>query len=102
MYIVGSSIGGGNIEIIDINGIAVQFTGSYPTILLKYVDVRGIIADISSEIARNGYNIEGMKTLKHDGIVTLIVELDKNIGEDLTEHLLKDKRFLFTKYIQRN
>ena len=62
MYIVGSSIGGGNIEIIDINGIAVQFTGSYPTILLKYVDVRGIIADISSELARNGYNIEGMKT----------------------------------------
>jgi len=40
--------------------------------------------------------------LKHDGIVTLIVELDKNIGEDLTENLLKDDRFLFTKYIQRN
>ncbi len=102
MYVVGSSIGGGNIMIIDINGIAVQFTGNYPTLLLKYVDVRGIISFISTNLAQNGYNIESMKTLKNDGIVTLIVELDKNIGDDLKDGLLKDDRFLFTKYIQRN
>ena len=35
IYIIGSSIGGGNILITDINGNKVEFSGDYPTMLLN-------------------------------------------------------------------
>ncbi len=56
-YITGSSIGGGNIIIIDINGNKVEFTGDYPTILIKYEDQKGIISRISAILANEDMNI---------------------------------------------
>src|SRR5690606_37851602 len=44
-YVIGSSIGGGNVNIININGNEVSFTGDYPTILAKYKDRKGVISE---------------------------------------------------------
>ncbi len=46
-YIIGSSIGGGNIIIMDINGNNVNFRADKPTVLLKYLDRKGVVSEIS-------------------------------------------------------
>ena len=42
-YVIGSSIGGGNIKIIDIDGLKIDFTNAFPTLILKYNEQKGII-----------------------------------------------------------
>ena len=76
-YVIGSSIGGGNIKIIDIDGLKIDFTNAFPTLILKYNEQKGIISFVSTLLAENEYNIEKMITEKNNGIVTLLVEIDK-------------------------
>lgn len=55
--ISGSSIGGGVIEVFDINGFAARFKGDSPTLLLFYKDKPGMIAKVADIIASEGINI---------------------------------------------
>lgn len=98
-YVTGSSIGGGSIVIIDINGTNINFTGDYPTFILKYVDQRGIISFISTILADNGYNIESLKTIKELDDVSLIIEVNADVEEEIKKVILKDKRFYFAQFI---
>lgn len=99
--IIGSSIGGGSIEIININGMDINFTDEYPTLILKYYDTTGIIAFVSSIISEQGYNIESIKTTKVDNLVALIMEFDRNLEDYLYDQIKSDERFLFTKNIKK-
>ena len=49
--LTGSSVGGGNIEIIDINGTAAKFTGRYPAVIINHYDRLGIISHLTSILA---------------------------------------------------
>ena len=55
--IAGSSIGGGNIVIFDIDGQEVEFTGDYPTLITKHRDTPGVIAKITSILYEEKMNI---------------------------------------------
>ena len=55
--LTGSSVGGGNIEIIDINGTAAKFTGRYPAVIINHYDRLGIISHLTSILAINQINI---------------------------------------------
>ena len=52
-----ASVGGGNIEIIDINGTAAKFTGRYPAVIINHYDRLGIISHLTSILAINQINI---------------------------------------------
>ena len=58
-----------------------EFTGDYPTLLIKYYDRKGIISRITSVIANNDINIASMKVTREDNIATMVVETDSVIGE---------------------
>ena len=58
--IVGSSIGGGVIEVFKINGFQTRFKGDSPTLLLFYRDRRGMIAEVAAIIADEGINIASL------------------------------------------
>ena len=58
--IVGSSIGGGVIEVFKINGFQTRFKGDSPTLLLFYRDRPGMIAEVASIIAEEGINIASL------------------------------------------
>lgn len=81
VYIIGSSVGGGNILITDINGNKVEFSGDYPTLLLKYKDQKGVISRISSILASNEINIATMKVTRENNVATMVVEADSNIDK---------------------
>src|SRR5918912_1512215 len=58
--IVGSSIGGGVIEVFKINGFQTRFKGDSPTLLLFYRDRPGMIAEVANIIADEGINIASL------------------------------------------
>lgn len=58
--IVGSSIGGGVIEVFNINGFQTRFKGDSPTLLLFYRDRPGMIAEVATLIAEEEINIASL------------------------------------------
>ncbi|MCF6461865.1 L-serine ammonia-lyase, iron-sulfur-dependent subunit beta [Clostridium sp. Cult1] len=86
-YIIGSSIGGGNILITNINGNEVEFTGDYPTILIKYKDQKGSISRISSILSNEDINIATMKVSREGNIATMVMEIDNPIKEEIIDSI---------------
>src|SRR5512138_2686557 len=58
--IIGSSIGGGVIEVFKINGFQTRFKGDSPTLLLFYRDRPGMISEVTKIIAEEGINIASL------------------------------------------
>lgn len=58
--IVGSSIGGGVIEVFKINGFQTRFKGDSPVLLLFYRDRPGMISEVTQIIADEAINIASL------------------------------------------
>lgn len=100
-YVIGSSIGGGAMVIVNINGIDVEFRGMYPTLLLQYEDQRGIISYISTLLTGNRSNIESIITKKNSltNVVTLTIEMDTELSEFVKNAILNSDQFITAKYV---
>jgi L-serine dehydratase len=85
--VIGSSIGGGNIEIIEVNGNRVQFTGAYHTIITSHKDIPGAVAKVTNILYSNGINIAFMNLeRKQKGKnATMTFEVDSKVSKELIE-----------------
>lgn len=83
--VTGSSIGGGNIRITDIDETATDFTGEYPTLILRYPDSPGMVYYASSICRENNLNIAHMHVSRLDQTATMIIELDEPFTPAVTE-----------------
>lgn len=99
IHITGSSIGGGNILITDINGNHVEFSGDYPTTLIKYIDQKGVISRISALLSNNEINIATMKVVRESNIATMIVETDSNVDLKVIDLIEELEEVLYIKGI---
>ena len=101
-FVIGSSIGGGAIVIVNINGIAIEFRGLFPTILLQYNEQSGVIAYVSSILYGNGYSIESINTDKNSltEMVTLTIEVDQPLSPYVQAAILQADRFKAAKYVE--
>ncbi len=79
VVVTGSSVGAGRILITGIDGFPVEVTGAFPTLVFIAQDVPGIIAAVSSSLARQGDNIATMKVSRHHkgGEAIHVYELDQ-------------------------
>lgn len=98
-YVMGSSIGGGNIIITDIDGTEVKFSGNTPTILVKNNDTKGVIAHISNTLANNGINVANMNVIRNNKVATMIIEVDSKIEDELINEIDVLEDILFIKGI---
>ena len=89
--VTGVSIGGGNILITEINGLGVEVTCEYPTIVIRHVDAPGVIAQISAVLAEMQVNVANMRVFRHergqDSYMT--VESDTKITEEMAKEMQK-------------
>jgi L-serine dehydratase len=88
MTLTGISIGGGNIEIVDIDGFGVKLTGMYPTVLINHMDYLGVLASVTDVMRKGQFNIGHMSLDRKNrsGAALTVLELD----EPATAELLKD------------
>jgi L-serine dehydratase len=59
--VVGSSIGGGNVVIVEINGFKTDLSGDYNTILIFHQDKQGVAAKVLTALSRFGVNVAFMR-----------------------------------------
>ncbi|MDO5716904.1 MAG: L-serine ammonia-lyase, iron-sulfur-dependent subunit beta [Tissierellia bacterium] len=98
-YVQGSSIGGGNIIITDINGTEIEYRGERPTIIAKYVDKRGILSKITSLFSISGINIANMSVIRNRKIATLVCELEGEVDNSIVDDINRLYTFDFIKFI---
>lgn len=87
--IVGSSIGGGRIEILSIDGVRTDITAECPTILVRQHDRKGVISSITSLLAESGINIGVMRLSREfkGDVATTVIETDDTVSEALIGRL---------------
>ena len=73
-----SSVGGGRIQVWDIDGFQVDLDGAYPTVLLAYPDRPGAVAQVSTLLSLEGMNIASLKAHRtsRGGQALMEVQLD--------------------------
>jgi L-serine dehydratase len=85
--IVGSSLGGGNIVITEIDGYPVELTGKYATLITTHDDQPGVIALITQVLAKESVNIAFMRVSRQErgAQALLILEADQVIPEHILQ-----------------
>ncbi|WP_054954917.1 L-serine ammonia-lyase, iron-sulfur-dependent subunit beta [Paenibacillus dakarensis] len=87
--IVGASIGGGNVEILGVNGFDVKFTMNYPVLMVFHQDTHGMVAHITKILHDGGVNI-GYMDVDRKGRgreAVTVVETDEAVPRLLMEHI---------------
>ena len=80
---------------MDINGNNVNFRADKPTVLLKYLDRRGVVSEISSIFAKNDLNIASMEVTREKSTATMLCELDSNINQKVMDEISEIKDLLY-------
>lgn len=87
--VVGESLGGGVINIAEVDGFVANFSAQSHTLIIKAKDTAGAIAFIASVIAQEGSNIATMSVSrkgKHD-TACHVIEMDSGIRPITTQYL---------------
>ncbi|WP_026674323.1 L-serine ammonia-lyase, iron-sulfur-dependent subunit beta [Alkalihalobacterium bogoriense] len=89
LELIGISIGGGKIEIIELNGFELKLSGNHPAILVVHDDTFGVIANVSNIVAKHEINIGHMEvSRKEKGQEALmVIEVDQNVEFELLQQL---------------
>lgn len=78
MTVEAASVGGGNIEIHQLDGLHVNFTGKENTMIIRHLDTPGAIARVTGILAGRNVNIANMQGYrrKAGGEALIVMELD--------------------------
>lgn len=80
--VTGSSIGGGQVRVTEIDDFPVDLDGKLPGVLVLHRDQCGVIARVSRQLAEAGVNIAGMRVFRTDkgGLAIMIIECDQTVA----------------------
>ena len=83
--IVACSIGGGRIEITEIDGLAVSFGGDYPTLVIRNQDIPGQVQQVTTFLAEENINIGAMQLYRsaRGADAVMVIECDKEVPADV-------------------
>ena len=84
LEIIASSIGGGQIKIVEIDGLTVNFSGDFPTLIVHNLDQPGHVAEVTSMLQHKSVNIATMQLYraKRGGNAVMELECDQEIPQD--------------------
>ncbi|GGH69315.1 putative L-serine dehydratase, beta chain [Compostibacillus humi] len=89
LELVGISIGGGKIEIIELNGFELRLSGNHPAILVLHNDRFGAIASVTKILAKYRINIGHMEVNRKDvgKDALMVIETDQNVDDTILNEL---------------
>lgn len=97
LELVGISIGGGKVEITELNGFELRLSGNLPAILIMHNDRFGAIASVTTILAKYQINIGHMEVNRKDigKEALMVIEVDQNIDDSImyelknAEHIIR-------------
>jgi L-serine dehydratase len=102
--ITGQSIGAGNIEIIEINGIRIMpLEGKSDTVIALQKDVPGVAAQITSTLAKEGVNIAEMNISRESkgGNALTILNIDNKINQNILDQIAKNENVIWVRLVNK-
>ncbi|BEP28329.1 L-serine ammonia-lyase, iron-sulfur-dependent subunit beta [Helicovermis profundi] len=99
--LVGSSIGGGSIKIIEINGIGVSIKGEYPAIIVSHKSRKGMIAGFTKILTDHGLDILFMSFYKEEDEKAglMVIEVDKKIQNEVVDEIKRSIEGIIELYL---
>ncbi|WP_124727649.1 L-serine ammonia-lyase, iron-sulfur-dependent subunit beta [Staphylospora marina] len=87
--VTGISIGGGKMEIVELNGFDLRLSGNDPVLLVLHKDQFGAVAKVASVLANHQINIAFMQvSRKEKGAQALMsIETDQPVGPDVQSEI---------------
>ncbi|MFS0751886.1 L-serine ammonia-lyase, iron-sulfur-dependent subunit beta [Oceanobacillus sp. 1P07AA] len=87
--LMGISIGGGKVEITELNGFELRLSGNHPAILIMHNDRFGAIASVTRILAKHEINIGHMEVNRKDvgKEALMVIEVDQNIEDSILKEL---------------
>lgn len=85
VVLIGSSIGGGNIQIVHLNGIDLTISGEHPTIIVRHNTSKGIISGMTNILMACNLDVLYMsfhKKKNRDDEGFMVVEVSDDVCED--------------------
>ncbi len=94
--LVGISIGGGKVEIVEINGFELKISGNHPAILVVHNDRFGAIASVTKTLAKHEINIGHMEVNRKDigKEALMVMEVDQNVEEEVLQELQSSENII--------
>ena len=91
MEAVGASLGGGRIVIDEIDGLRVNFSGEFPTVIIHNVDQPGHVAEVTSMLQHKSINIATMQLYRtgRGGYAIMVIECDQEVPPQSLQWLSK-------------
>ena len=89
LEVIGESIGGGRINIAQIDGIQTNFTGEYPTLVVHNLDQPGHVTEVTAMLAKARINIATMQLYRsaRGGDAVMVLECDQEVPEQIVHRL---------------
>ena len=89
LEVVGASIGGGRINICQIDGITTNFGGDHNTLIVHNQDTPGHVAEVTTALAQRGINIATMQLYRSTagGYAVMVLECDQPLPDALIAEL---------------
>lgn len=99
--IMGSSVGGGQILITNIDGYECDLSLQNPTIVIMQYDKKGIVTQITGIMSEHNINIANMKLIRNEKgeIACCIIETDELIPEDIEKSIQNNKDVVYARVI---
>ena len=87
--VLGSSVGGGSIEIVEVNGNEANFSGAYPTLITCHDDKFGTVNKVTKLLLEHEINIAFMNVSRtQKGMdATMTLEIDNKIDESVIKRM---------------
>lgn len=98
----GASVGGGEIEINEINGCKIDFSGKYNAVVVEQQDKPGVVAGITKVLEEEAVNIANMRVYREsrgDNPFS-IIEVDGGVGEQAIEKIRALPHVLHATYLR--
>lgn len=102
LELVASSLGGGRIKVYELDGMKVEFTGNYPTLIIRNLDKPGPVAHVTARLLENKVNIANMQLYRDSkgGYAAMVIESDDKISKDIIDDLQKMESLVKISYLE--
>ncbi|MBK5261964.1 MAG: L-serine ammonia-lyase, iron-sulfur-dependent subunit beta [Peptostreptococcaceae bacterium] len=89
LELIGESLGGGRINIAQIDGLPTNFSGEHSTLVIRNHDEPGYISEVTAILANKSINVAKMELHreKRSGNAVMVLECDHDIPKKYVERL---------------
>lgn len=103
LEMIASSLGGGRISVVEMNGIRTNFSGDYPTLIVHNQDRPGYVAEVTSTLSQKSVNIATLNLYRNmrGGDAVMVIETDQRVPEEARRRLSQLEGVLKVTYLDK-